>query len=662
MTVQHPHLSHPKYRPDIDGLRAIAVLAVVAFHAFPTLIKGGFIGVDVFFVISGYLISTIIFENLDKGTFSFAEFYARRVRRIFPSLIVVLVACLAFGWTTLLTDEFKQLGKHTVAGTGFLSNFVLWNEAGYFDNTSETKPLLHLWSLGIEEQFYVVWPLLLWLAWKQKFNLLTITILVGGLSFFLNVHHVQQDATATFYSPQTRFWELLSGSLLAWFAVYKKGAYKNVFHKIDSLLGWVIYRENKQAAGATLSNVIAFGGVVLLGYGFWEINKDDSFPGVWALIPVAGASLIILAGAHAWINRTILSNKIVVWFGLISFPLYLWHWPLLTFARMMQVDAPSRNMRIAAVALAIALSWLTYWLVERPMRFGGREKAKLSVLIVMMAVVGYAGYNIYARNGLHFRPIQKRVDNLFPAKSRAYELSLGDSFRNFYGDPDAKKPVILVMGDSYVTNWGVALGRTINLDAYNIVNVSYLGCNVSLDGAQISAKSTAEKHDKNCIAFETFLNDPAVISNVTALMLVSHRPFEYAANTFRFDLIKLLVSKNPKINVFVFGNYFQLNPKDFPSCEKLMVKAKKGAEVCLQYASYPIQGKKIESEALYPADLKFTYIDFGKAICPAQNTTCPSSYDGVPFMTDWNHLTSAFLIHHLPTVFQQNEALKKFAR
>lgn len=182
MTAQQTHLSHPNYRPDIDGLRAIAVLAVVAFHAFPSWVRGGFIGVDVFFVVSGYLISTIIFENLDRGTFCFSEFYARRIKRIFPALILVLISCFAFGWFFLLSDELNQLGKHVAAGAGFVSNLVLWNESGYFDNSAETKPLLHLWSLGIEEQFYIVWPLLLWFAWKCKFNLLTITIVFAATS------------------------------------------------------------------------------------------------------------------------------------------------------------------------------------------------------------------------------------------------------------------------------------------------------------------------------------------------------------------------------------------------------------------------------------------------------------------------------------------------
>lgn len=211
--LPNAQLTHPKYRADIDGLRAIAVLSVVIFHAFPKLLVGGFIGVDIFFVISGFLISTIIMGSLEQNSFSFIEFYSRRIKRIFPALLLVLIASFVFGWFMLLADEYKQLGKHIAGGAGFVSNFFFWNESGYFDNAAETKPLLHLWSLGIEEQFYIIWPLLLWLSWKNRFSLLTSTIIVIVISFALNVVKVQSDTTAAFYSPQTRFWELLAGSV-----------------------------------------------------------------------------------------------------------------------------------------------------------------------------------------------------------------------------------------------------------------------------------------------------------------------------------------------------------------------------------------------------------------------------------------------------------------
>jgi peptidoglycan/LPS O-acetylase OafA/YrhL len=405
MAEQQVHLSHLKYRPDIDGLRAVAVLAVVAFHAFPSWVTAGFIGVDIFFVISGYLISTIIFENLDGGTFSFSEFYARRIKRIFPALILVLITCFAFGWFALLADEYKLLGKHIAAGAGFISNFALLNEAGYFDKSADTKPLLHLWSLGIEEQFYIVWPLLLWLAWKCKFNLLIITIIFAISSFIFNIKGIEQDMVATFYSPQTRFWELLSGSLLAWVTLYKKDAFSNVKHKIDFCLSRIFYREKYEVDGKTLSNALSFSGALLLLYGFWRIDQEIIFPGKWALVPVLGAVLIITAGSKAWINRVILSNKVAVWFGLISFPLYLWHWPLLSFARIVLSESPSIDIRIAIVVISTILAWLTYRFVERPLRFGKNGRAGVAILVVLMAAVGCAGYTTFKQSGLIFRAV-----------------------------------------------------------------------------------------------------------------------------------------------------------------------------------------------------------------------------------------------------------------
>lgn len=458
------NLSHPKYRPDIDGLRAVAVLAVVAFHAFPSWMRGGFIGVDIFFVISGYLISTIIFDNLDKGTFSFSEFYFRRIRRIFPALTLVLVACFSLGWFALLADEYKQLGKHIAAGAGFISNFVLWNETGYFDNSAETKPLLHLWSLGIEEQFYLVWPLLLYFSWQRKFNLLTMTILVATASFVLNIKGIKQDSVATFYSPQTRFWELLCGTLLAWFTLYKKDAFMGTKIKIDGWLSFIIYREKKVLDGKTLSNVLSFIGLFLLTYGFWRINKELRFPGKWALVPVVGAVLIIAAGSKAWFNRTILSNKLAVWFGLISFPLYLWHWPLLSFARIVEGGVPARNIRIAVVLLSIVLAWITYKFLERPMRFGKRGKLNVIILFVLTSAVGYVGYNAYSRDGLPFRkadaPTKLFVDVNDPYHKVIFNSGASEQCKNFIGQADkifcrinSALPSTLIIGDSHAMSF-----------------------------------------------------------------------------------------------------------------------------------------------------------------------------------------------------------------
>lgn len=406
VTTPHSEFSHPKYRPDIDGLRAVAVLSVVVFHAFPGAIRGGFTGVDVFFVISGFLISTIIFENLAQGTFSFATFYARRIKRIFPALLLVLAASLAFGWFALFSQEYQQLGRHVAAGAGFVANLVLWGEAGYFDNSAETKPMLHLWSLGVEEQFYIVWPLVVWLAWRLRLRLGLIALVVAALSFALSVKGVKSDAVAAFYSPLTRFWELLFGTVLAWLVLEgKKAASPGGTGPWQRLAGFLA---GDRRAGHALSDALSVGGLLLLVLGFWGIRKSFSFPGAWALLPVLGATLIIAAGPQAWVNRTLLSHKLAVWFGLISFPLYLWHWPLLSFARVVQGEAPSAGVRIALVALAVALAWLTYKLVERRVRGGSRDAVKVGVLVVLAVLLGVFGYTADREQGYPLRAYNQK--------------------------------------------------------------------------------------------------------------------------------------------------------------------------------------------------------------------------------------------------------------
>ena len=204
------------YRPDIDGLRALAVIAVLFFHAFPKAFPGGFVGVDIFFVISGYLISSILYAKLEENKFNLLAFYVRRIRRIFPALLVVLVSGYLFGWFYLFIDEFSLLGTHIFASAAFIQNWVLASESGYFDSSAELKPYLHLWSLGIEEQFYIVWPIFLWLAWQLRINLLTATFGLGLASFACNIYSIYfLQSTIAFYMPQVRFWELLFGSGLA---------------------------------------------------------------------------------------------------------------------------------------------------------------------------------------------------------------------------------------------------------------------------------------------------------------------------------------------------------------------------------------------------------------------------------------------------------------
>jgi peptidoglycan/LPS O-acetylase OafA/YrhL len=371
---------HPKYRPDIDGLRAVAVLLVVIFHVFPRRIPSGFIGVDIFFVISGFLISSIVFSNLEGGSFSIAGFYNRRIRRIFPALLIVMGCSLAFGWITFFADEYTQLAKHVAGGAAFVSNFLLYHESGYFDNTSETKPMLHLWSLAIEEQFYIFWPLLLAFVWKRKWSFLRITAVIGVLSFAANIFLIQKNPVAAFYWPISRFWELMVGGLLAYTALHKPVLIRR-YKNLQSTVGFILL-----LAGAVL------------------INNEKAFPGWWALLPTLASFFIISAGPEGWFNKHVLSTRIFVWFGLISYPLYLWHWLLLSFIRVIEGSlAEGRIIRVIAVVVAIVLSWLTCRFVEKPIRRKGSYRAALA-LAAAMVLMATAAMGI-----VHFHGIEDRA-------------------------------------------------------------------------------------------------------------------------------------------------------------------------------------------------------------------------------------------------------------
>lgn len=365
------------YRADIDGMRALAILAVVGFHAFPTFFPGGFVGVDVFFVISGYLITRHILNDVAAGEYSTARFYAKRVKRIFPALIVVLATSLALGWIILTPEEYEALGRHVIAGAGFFANLQNWKEAGYFDRAADTKPLLHLWSLGVEEQFYILWPLIVSFLSRRSRFLGTGMLSLVVLSFVISMATVYRDVTADFYSPLTRFWELALGAMVAYAALYRP----RFAEKYRPILAWI--------------------GALLILVAVASLRPDHAFPGAWALLPTVGAALLILSGAKAPFNRRILAARPLVWIGLISYPLYLWHWPLLAFARILQGATPSAEARLWMLAASFAAAWLTCRLVERPVRASTGREAKWAIrgLSLAMAVLLAGGVLIKKQDG-----------------------------------------------------------------------------------------------------------------------------------------------------------------------------------------------------------------------------------------------------------------------
>ena len=347
-------MSATPYRPDIDGLRAVAVLAVVAYHAWPHALPGGFVGVDVFFVISGFLITRIVLA----ADFSFASFYARRIRRIFPALLIVLAATVAVGATFLPPDNLRNLFVHTIGGGLFVANLVSYHDVGYFNGVAELKPLVHLWSLAVEEQFYLLWPALVWLAVRNRILVPTIAI-IGVASLALFLWWSERDPRAAFYLSPARFWELLAGAMLVRVAIPER---------------W---------RGATAAT-----GLALIATSAAMLSAETEFPGVLMLVPVAGACLVIASPGPHGAGR-LLASRVAVAIGLISYPLYLWHWPVLSLLRNFD-RAPSSAAICATVGLSFMLAALTWRIVERPLVALRLRPVAATLAAAMLAGVGLA--------------------------------------------------------------------------------------------------------------------------------------------------------------------------------------------------------------------------------------------------------------------------------
>lgn len=446
----------PAYRADVDGLRGLSIIAVVGFHAFPGAVPGGFVGVDVFFVISGYLISQIIAGGLAKGTFSFGEFYLRRINRLFPALIVVLAACFLLGWFVLLSPELEQLGAHLAASAAFAANFMLWHESGYFDNVAATKPFLHLWSLGIEEQFYLLWPLVMVVAWRARLRLVSVALVILALSFAANLAYVAaNDRAGDFYSPLSRSWELMIGAILA-----SAGA---------------------SHLSARANDAVSLGGLALIIVSIFIFKPGLHYPDWRALLPTIGTALVIFAGANAALNRLVLSRPILVFVGLISYPLYLWHWPLLSIATILDGALPPLQVRAVAVVLGLVLAVATYQLVEKPLR---RRKefpalrlkgAALGGAMVLLAGVGIVtavsgGFTWRGANSPSvanvgdighepfFRYLVANFHKCTPEAIWREGMPFGEARRCFQSKPGERKDVAII-GDSHAEDLFVGLAE-----------------------------------------------------------------------------------------------------------------------------------------------------------------------------------------------------------
>ena len=354
---------------------------------------------------------------------------------------MVLATCLVVGWFVLLPEQYANLGKHVAAGAGFVSNIVLWSEVGYFDGSSEQKLLLHLWSLAIEEQFYIVWPIALLCTARIKWAWPYVVLTVVALSFGFSLKSVNSDPAAAFYSPATRVWELLVGAVVAVFARRTGNIY------IDE--PW------------RPSALSAFG-TVLLGIAIFGLNSRSAFPGAAALLPTLGAALVIYSGPTAWINRALFSRRPAVWVGLISYPLYLWHWPLLAFPKVISSGMASVFERGFALVLSILLAWMTYRFIEVPLRHGNFLRIKTISLGVLMVTLAAAGLTIKSSNGYGFRftEIEQNLSNFkydFENDYRGHTCFLYPEqayteFSRCQDPSNGSKQILLLWGDSHAAH------------------------------------------------------------------------------------------------------------------------------------------------------------------------------------------------------------------
>lgn len=625
----------PHYRPDIDGLRAIAVLSVVLFHGFPNGLPGGFIGVDIFFVISGYLISSILFTKLGNNSFSFLDFYGHRIRRIFPSLILVLLSILLFGWYALLADEYRQLGNHTAASGIFIENLLLWSESGYFDNSSETKILLHLWSLGIEEQFYIIWPVLLWIAHKARWNLLFVTLFIGFSSFAINLYeaNISKNMIADFYSPQARFWELLLGTFLAYTAM--NGDSKN---------------------SKLTQNLLSITGLLLIGSGLLLINKSSTFPGLWALLPTIGAMLMIYAGPKAIVNKHILSNKALVWIGLISYPLYLWHWPLLSLARIMDGGTPSHVVRIFLLISSLLLAFLSYRFIEIPIRFGAHRQKKTAALMITMFVVCLLGFYTGYQDGFADRPSvvhTKEVNAQFVGSMWKY--SENANCQNRYPFPQAKDyawwfciansmqpSTLLILGSSYANQLYPGVIENEQLQHHRTLSIGT--CSAQWVEPLANSSNNQSRHPcsgNKAYEQQEFIN--SIVQNEHSLRYViigglndeSSNEKSYAALKKRIDFLE-----SHGVRVILFAPHIYPS-YDIKSCfSRPLMSVKNNCE--LPYSEYVERTRQFD---LLVARLKASnpkILGFNQNDVFCNNQKCSYIIDGMPAFRDEDHHLSEY--------------------
>lgn len=427
-----------KYRAEIDGLRALAIVPVILFHAGFELFSGGFVGVDVFFVISGYLITTILIADIENERFSIVNFYERRARRILPALFFVMLVCIPFAWMWMLPSQMKDFSQSLVAVSLFASNILFWRESGYFAAAAEEKPLLHTWSLAVEEQYYVLFPIFLILAWRfGKNRVFWMIVVMAAISLLLSEWGWRNKATANFYLAPTRAWELFAGSIAA-FTVQKNGVQKN--------------------------NPLALLGLLAIIFSIFAYDENTPFPSLYALVPVIGVVLLILYAEKETLTAKFLSRKVLVGIGLISYSAYLWHQPLFAFARIKYAEEPGFFVMSMLALSSLLLAYLSWKFIEQPMRVALKFNQKFilrssAVGLIIFISFGYFSIANNQFDSLRF-PTKPLLSEIYPDKDSEWAEKVRTDNNRICETiglkhlaeevcfTNSKQPKLLIIGDS----------------------------------------------------------------------------------------------------------------------------------------------------------------------------------------------------------------------
>mgnify|MGYP001200741299 CR=1 FL=1 len=645
-----------KYRAEIDGLRALAVLPVILFHAGFEWFSGGFVGVDVFFVISGYLITTIIISEMAEGKFSIVNFYERRARRILPALFFVMAACLPFAWLWLTPTGLKDFGQSLVAVSTFSSNILFWLESGYFDNAAELKPLLHTWSLAVEEQYYILFPIFLMLTWRLGIKWILILL---SIVFLVSLGVAQWGAynapSASFFLLPTRGWELLVGVFAAFYLKYNTHLKSHTVNQMLSLLG--------------------FG---MIAYSILAFNKTTPFPSLYALIPTIGTGLLILCAVPKTFVHRLLSLKYIVGIGLISYSAYLWHQPLLAFARYKVVGDVSELHLIILCIISFLMAWFSWRFIEAPLRNKKVFNRNAILTYSLLGIIGFSSFGIFLHlnNGFPDRiKFSKELADSFkapnyddcfniPPKNLNKELGIKDleSWGCKLGNKEKENIDFIFFGDSH----SVAPINMINELAFiNDLSIFYTGYGGCIPFLNVHININYQQEDRNCYDLNNKVKALASSNNeikgiilmarwsyytkgeydkgVERMALSKFGPYSEEVNraTFKEGLSKTVnFYQNLKIPIYIFSQVPQ-QKVEAQSAYWQSSLANELLENSLSKLSIPsnefYELEKFEREEFLKLSDKITYYYIAKEFCDAK--ICSIGNPNMSFYEDDDHIS-----------------------